>query len=311
MIFNPPITANLDGLFSCRLYEDTRPHCLEIAQLQKGLVLLIDGKEIIEEGVGFGTPVVLYEDRPYFSSSAQIQLQANGDRSVLTKSFSMDTVSRKRFRKAFYLNDSFYIFFHRRFHNVYTRRGKVTPILTKIIELRKALRINTEFHKVKPRGTITVKYTCSPGTIEVEVQLSRLDRARCKEIQILNEQGASFFRKYSDSDGLTLVDGQIGAWETVEADEVSLSNLKETIAFTMRNKAEATLLRGREVVPKRYSWVGFCYSLNPRTQRFKYAIKLTAPVRQHEKATRLRPDYQRERIRLRTARSENQSTYSG
>jgi len=271
---NPPITVDLAGHVSFRLYEDTRPHCLEIARLQKGLVFLVDGKEVIEEGVGFGVPVILCEDRPYFSSSAETTIQTEGDREVLTKTFRLDTVSRKRFGKNFYLNDGFYIFFHRRFHDVYTRKGKFTPILTKLIELRKALGINTEFQQIKPKGTITVRYACSPRLIEVEVQLSELDRARCKEVLILNEQGASIFRRYSDTQGLTLVDDQIGAWEKVDAEEASLSNMNETLAFSVKKTDGAELLRGREKVQKRYSWVGFCYSLRPNISIFKYTIKL-------------------------------------
>ena len=67
-----PITVSVDGHVSCRLYSDTRPHCLEIAPLQKGLVLVLNGKELIGEGVGFGAPVVVYRDRPYFSTSAEV-----------------------------------------------------------------------------------------------------------------------------------------------------------------------------------------------------------------------------------------------
>jgi hypothetical protein len=274
LVSNPPITVSLDGFVSCRLYEDTRPHCLEIAKLQKGLVLLVNGKEVVEEGAGFGTPVALYEDRPYFSSSAEVTVEKLEDRKVLTKSFRMDTVSRKRFGKRFYLHDGVYIFLHKSFHRVYTRKGKLTPLLTKVIELRKALRIKTEFQQTEPKGTITVKYTCLPSAIEVEVQLSQLDHRGCKEILILNEQGTSFFRKYSDSNGLKLVDEQIGPWEKVNAEEASLSNMSETLAFSLKKTDGAVLQRGREKVQKRFSWVGFSYSLRPNTSAFRYVIEL-------------------------------------
>jgi hypothetical protein len=271
---NLPITFSLDSCVSCRLYEDSRPHYLEVAQLQKGLVLLVDGNEVIEEGMGFGTPVVLYHDRPFFSSSAEVSFRPEGSHKVLIKSFTIDTVSRKKIGKDFYVNDRFYRFFQKPFHNIYTQNKKLAPILTRIIQLSKTFGVNTEFQKVNPKGIITVKYSCLPNLIEVEVTFSKLNKKECKEILILNEQGASFFRKYSDTEGLTLLDGQIGAWESTKSEEVSLSNIKETTGFSLRNKEGTTLFRGREKVRKRYSWVGFCYSLSPHISTFRYSVRL-------------------------------------
>jgi hypothetical protein len=274
LISSSSTTISMGDCISCRLYSDTRPHCLETARLQKGLVLLIDGEEVIEEGVGFGTPVVIYEDRPYFSSSSHTSIQTEGDFEILTKAFKMDTISRKQVYKNFYLNDGFYVFFHRRFHDIYARKGKLTPILTKVIQLMKALNINTEFQQTKPRGIITVKYKCLPGTIEVEVHLSQLNQTGCKEVLMLNEQGASTFRKYSDVNGLILFDEQIGPWEEVNAEEASLSNVTETLAFSLKKMDGAMLLRGREKIQERYSWVGFSYSFRPRISPFKYIIRI-------------------------------------
>ncbi len=59
-----PITLNIDEHVSLRMYSDTRPHCLHTAPLQKGLILAKDGKELVEEGMGFGAPVVIYVDKP-------------------------------------------------------------------------------------------------------------------------------------------------------------------------------------------------------------------------------------------------------
>ena len=72
-----PITIGLANELSVRLYTDSRPHCMETAPLQKGLVLMLGDKELIEEGIGFGVPVVKYEDKTYFSTSADVQVQKN------------------------------------------------------------------------------------------------------------------------------------------------------------------------------------------------------------------------------------------
>ena len=269
------MAVSVGSRVSFRLYRDTRPHCLEISPLHKGLVLLLDGKELIDEGIGFGVPVVKYEDRTFFSSSAD-STETLGERNVLVKSFIMDTVSRKRLGKAAYINDSLYSFLHRFFEKVYLNWKKLTFLFNGIMELRRTLKVETDFVKAEPRGTITLTYTCFPDMVRVNVDLTRLNRARCKQILFLNEQGSTFFRKYVDSDGLTLSDQNIGAWVIVKAEEASLSDFAGSLTFTLRKAKAAQLFRGWESTRGRFSWAGLSYSLSPETVAFDYVIKLRA-----------------------------------
>ena len=57
-VFTQVISENV----SLRLYSDCRPHNFKIANIQKGLVFLFNDKEVVEEGIGFGAPVVIYGD---------------------------------------------------------------------------------------------------------------------------------------------------------------------------------------------------------------------------------------------------------
>jgi hypothetical protein len=239
---------------------------------------MIDDKEVIEEGVGFGVPIALYKDEPYFSSSAEIAVQNEGKTKTLIKSFILDTVSRKRFGKTIYVNDGFYSFLHKGFHRVYVKNSLLTPFFIRLIELTKLFGVNTEFVKVKPRGVVTVKYEFHPDSINVEASFIQLNQDDCKEVVVLNEQGASFFRKYSDSNGLILIDGEVGAWVNVDADEASLANLEETISFSLWKVPGAIFFRGREKIRNRYSWVGLGYSLPPHLSTFRYVIKLKTCV---------------------------------
>ncbi len=99
------VTLQLTDRLSVRLYRDCRPSCLETGALQKGLVLLLDGRELIEEGVGFGVPIVKYEDKTFFSSTADVSIQKTGSSYTLTKVFTLDTVSLKKFGRATYIDD--------------------------------------------------------------------------------------------------------------------------------------------------------------------------------------------------------------
>jgi hypothetical protein len=270
----PPITLNMGNRISFRLYEDTRPHCLDTAPLQKGLVLIFDGKELIGEGVGFGVPVVKYRDKTYFSSLAKSSLREEKNRSVLIKSFNLDTISRKRLGSTSYVNYDFYSFFHKLFEKACLSHKRLTPAFNMIMELRRALKVQTDFVKVAQRGKITVTYACLPEGVEVGFDFSDLEMAGCQEILVLNEQGSTFFTRYSDTFGLSLFDGSIGAWEKVRAKWASLSDANQTLCFTLANTVAAPLFRGWERTKGRFSWAGLSYSLPPTVSTFNYAIGL-------------------------------------
>ena len=85
----PPVTLALAEGLTVAAYEDARPHVGKIARLQKGLTLAQDGEELIEEGYGFGAPIVVVDGRPFLSRSAEVTAASDGR--GLVKRFQIDT----------------------------------------------------------------------------------------------------------------------------------------------------------------------------------------------------------------------------
>lgn len=268
-------TLQLSDRLSVRLYKDCRPSCLETGSLQKGLVLFLDGKELIEEGVGFGVPIVKYEDKTFFSSTADVSIQKTGSAYTLTKVFTLDSVSLKKFGRATYIDDGLYSPLRKTFQSLYLKHKKLNPLFNKAMELRDLVNIKTEFTPVKPRGTVTINYYCQPTAIKIKADFSKVTLKKCVEVLVLNEQGSSVFQKYVDSEGLILLGRKIGAWEAVTADQASLQSAKGQISFNLQNLGGATLFRGWERTRKRFSWAGLSYSMRPNNATFDYSIGLT------------------------------------
>ena len=269
-----PITVDLTDRLSVRLYRDCRPNCLETGALQKGLVLLLDGRELIEEGVGFGVPIVKYSDKTFFSSTADLSIQKIGSACTLTKVYTLDTVSLKKFGQTAYIDDSFYSPLRKTFQSLYLKHKKLTPVFNKVMELRDLANMKTEFVTVKPRGTVTVNYTCKPDSIDIQADFSKIALSKCCEVLVLNEQGSGIFEKYVDSSGLHLFGRKIGAWETVTANQASLQSVRGEISFNLQKVGGATIFRGWERTRKRFSWAGLSYSMRPTNGTLGYSIGL-------------------------------------
>jgi len=250
---------------------------MEIAALQKGLVLVINGSELVEEGAGFGVPIAKYSDTTIFSRNATVYVEEPDENStVITKTFLLDSVSKKQVHGAF-INDKIYSVFHKTFEKTYLNHGNMRAIFDWIMRLRRTIGVETQFVNVLPRGKVTVKYHCYPDHIKVCADFSEVDMTKCREILILNEQGATFFRKFGNESAV-LIDKKIGAWTRVDAERAEFSDLEDHISFCLGKRDNATMYCGWEQVEDRFSWAGITYALSPKTLIFNYTIQLKNSV---------------------------------
>ena len=235
---------------------------------------MLDSVELIEEGVGFGVPIAKYEDKTFFASSAHLSISETDSTVELAKTYLLDTISRKKLPNGKYFDDGFYTLARKTFQKYYLSKKCLTPLFNKMMELREAAKIKTEFVKVKPRGTVIVKYQLQPKGVDIKVDFSDLTLSGCEEVLVLNEQGSNTFKKYADANGLALFGAGIGAWDAVSANEASMLSETAQVGFRLKKHREALLYRGWERTKNRFSWAGLSYSLKPNNRTFEYQIEL-------------------------------------
>lgn len=88
------LTVGLTQDLDLRLYSSSRPHVGKIATLQKGLVLVHQGDELIEEGYGLGLPIIEVQGIAHISRHAEISMVHRRGQRTLVKAYQIDAVDR-------------------------------------------------------------------------------------------------------------------------------------------------------------------------------------------------------------------------
>jgi hypothetical protein len=240
-----------------------------LADLQKGLVLLYKGVERIGEGTGFGLPVLQYSDGMYFARSSEIYMAEFEDMTTIRKEFLMDTVQRKRVRKVDLENRKVRATFE--YVEGLYRKHKNLRILS-LKGMSTMMGLKTNFAEVQPMGKVLVTYSIDQGHIRVKVDFHRIRREELTKIYMMNEQGSQSFVRYIDSSGRDLIGRGIGAWDFVDSDEASITDLHGRIGFSLRQVENSILRRGREYLKDRLDWIGLDYEITPMSSTFEYDI---------------------------------------
>ncbi|HVP16703.1 MAG TPA: hypothetical protein VMT42_04995 [candidate division Zixibacteria bacterium] len=262
-------TFSLSHSVSLRIYASTEPHNLKIADLQKGLILIIDGTEAVGEGTGFGLPVLMYSDETYFSASSSLYVSQRGDCSFVIKEFVMDRVARNSFRNVTLENRAARSFIER-LSDLYQAHPRFRFLTLK--DLTGRMSIGKAFLKAPSKGRVTVTYTFDKSRISVKADFKKLERRGLQKIFMLNEQGSGFFRRYTDSLGTELWDDKIGAWDGTGGEWACLQTLRGEIGFRLWRIKNGVLRRGREFLEGSLDWVGLDYEIKSKGGVFQYVI---------------------------------------
>jgi hypothetical protein len=247
-----------------------------IANLQKGLRLVYKGEELTGEGAGFGVPVVSYSNNTFFSGSADLSLMKMGDSTVVKKEFLMDKVQRKEIRGLRLENQKLRATW-RFLDKLYQSHHRLQSIVS--TDMAKRMGIRFSFINADPVGKVVVTYRIGSNRINAKADFSLLRKDGLRRIFLLNEQGAKFFRRYSDSSDSSITDNDIGAWRNVDAKVARITDEQGKIGFELSKKKDSKLYVGREVVDGSADWIGLDYELDHSHDAFEYEIR----IMEHEK----------------------------
>lgn len=241
-------------------------------KLQKGLLLACGEKDLSEEGTGFGVPVLKLGHEAIFPGNARITTAKYGDVTIVGIDYDLNLVERMSLKGKRIDSRAFY-----RIKECFSSLHRIHPELRKMLtlassNLRHVLGLETNFEEAASYGTVHVLYTIKGEEIRVSVNTSGVKTYT--EMMLMNEQGANYFNKYRDSNGLMLSEDKIGTWDETFADEASFINPIHGIQFTLKKAAGSRMFRGRELVGRRLAWSGIAYMLPEGVENFGYNIRI-------------------------------------
>jgi hypothetical protein len=279
-------------------------------RLRKGLVLMRDGHDLADEGVGFGVPVLKQGARTVFPGAVRLARRACGGRTwQVTATYQMNLVERLAeaagpregregagggtgagrgsgagdrrpaggpTTRSFYAVRDSLAALHRA---VPPLRPSLTAVSNAV---RRRLKWVTTFEEIESLAAVAVTFSvhreggglgARRRCVAVAVQLDDVPWQGVSEVVVMNEQGAHF-DSYADSDGSRLSGARIGTWNEVRARGATLRSASHGVAFSVEQAAGARLYRGRELVGDRLAWAGFGYALRPAPSSFAYGVSI-------------------------------------
>lgn len=247
------------------------------ARLQKGLLLLDHCRDLAEEGVGFGVPVVMRGLQTLFPGEIQLSTLEEGSLQVVRAIYTLNLV--EKMGKPDHGKIESRLLYALKNYLAALIRGLpfLRSILTGISNVvRKVFGWKTLYAQSEFSIEVCMTYTIDQqaGSLEVVLETQDLSGSGITELIVMNEQGAHNFDHYTDSSGIELQGKEIGCWDETIAEQASFVSPSHAVAFTLKQVAGAKLFRGRELIDSRLAWSGFGYSFPPNIERFCYQVKI-------------------------------------
>ena len=251
---------------------DAGTGCFPASRIQKGLVLELGDRDLSEEGVGFGLPVLKLGLQPVFPGSWRMSAKKHNGLFLIRADFEMNLRARMVQRGKIINNGLFCLAWENfsKIHREYPQFRKWISISSRT--LKKKLDLKEAFSEEATLGFVRASYLIRDSRIDVELRFPKV--SGCTELIVLNEQGANWFDTYQDSDGLILKGDGIGSWNQIEANYASFVDLLDGLVFTLRRLEGSRMFRGRELETDGLAWSGLAYVLPPWTEKFAYSIEL-------------------------------------
>lgn len=248
------------------------PDCYPTSRIQKGLVLLCEGQDLSEEGVGFGVPVFKIGGEAVFPGSGAWKTKIKEDRITVEAEYIVNLAGRmavggRRIECRTFYRAREWLAFQYQMHPAF-RKG----ILFGVELSRRAMSMKDAFVEIPAVGSVKTVYSIMDDSIRVGVDIRGMHEGH--ELVVMNEQGANHFDSYRDSGGLFLEKDAIGSWDEVLSDRASFIDSKNGLYFALTRVEGARMMRGREILSDRLAWAGLAYVLSPGTRRFSYTIQL-------------------------------------
>jgi hypothetical protein len=267
-------TFAISDSIALRVYFDTKPFNMKIADLQKGVILVHYGVDVVGEGTGFGVPILKYSDETVFSGSSSLHVHKQGNQVTIRKEFFMDLVERDGFRNLKLENKRIRSLINK-ICVLYQRHNRLARAILLAKCLLFKIGVKPSFIKKPSKGKVIVTYTITKNRIVVKLNFSLLNRNNLEKVFVMNEQGAQTFKVYSDSDGLKLINEEIDAWNNVTAQSAKITDYHDRIGFNLKSIEGSILRRGRELMRGSLDWIGLDYELSPEKDLFEYEIKIS------------------------------------
>ncbi|MGZ4864162.1 MAG: hypothetical protein ACXV5H_04105 [Halobacteriota archaeon] len=248
------------------------------SEIQKGPVLVRGSTDLSGEGVGLGVPVVKVAYRVFFPGKANIVEQLTGDQlQKWVVDYELNLEERITLKSGKKIQSETFYALKERFASLHKAIGASRGLIEcSSSALRQTLGLSTTFEPTHSVGKMRVSYSIDrrASMLSVNIDARGVNKAGCSEMIVLNELDGGLFDRYRDSNGLALVGTEIGTWEETSSDCVMLINSRHNITLLLRNVAQSTMYRGREVVPGRLSWTGIAYVIAPPRTDFSFDISI-------------------------------------